>query len=277
MMTHYKFVNINPSIKQEIIDFFVNSKYTFYVSLIEGSYDLQVDFLMGDPFKFEALLDEIREKFYSNLSFQSSKFYIRGEFFNYSFLLGENSDKNESIRWEWKQQGIIDVDEFDYRILTELSKDARIPTKNIANNLNSTITKVNYRLKKLENQLFPKFFRKTEFNMYTINVDWYKIGYRWFHLQISLRDYSKKNQIIAYLRNNPYLIRSFKFLNLDMDLHFTFLLKNMEQLRDIIEDITTNFPDSINDYHFYSTFKIYKHNFLVPELINNINPLNREI
>ena len=86
MMTHYRFVNINPIIKNEIIDYFVKSKYTFYVSLIEGSYDLQVDFLMGDPFKFEALLDEIREKYYSYLSFQSSKFYIRGEFF--SFLVG---------------------------------------------------------------------------------------------------------------------------------------------------------------------------------------------
>ena len=48
MMTHYKFKNINPSIKKEIIDFFVKSKLTYYVSLIEGAYDLQVDFLMGD-------------------------------------------------------------------------------------------------------------------------------------------------------------------------------------------------------------------------------------
>ena len=80
-----------------------------------------------------------------------------------------------------------------------------------------------------------------------------------------------------YLRKNPNTIRSFKFLNLDMDLHFTFLLHNMEQLRNIIEDITTKFPDLINDYHFYSTFKIYKHIFLVPELIKMKNPLNREI
>ena len=47
---------------------------------------------MGDPFKFEAFLDKIREKYYSYLSFQSSKFYMRGEFFNYSFLLDENNE-----------------------------------------------------------------------------------------------------------------------------------------------------------------------------------------
>jgi hypothetical protein len=92
-----------------------------------------------------------------------------------------------------------------------------------------------------------------------------------------MRDYSKRNMIVSYLRGNPYLIRSFKFLNIDIDLHFTFLLNNMEQLRSIIEDLSTKFPDVINDYHFYSTFKVYKHIFLVPELIKIKNPLNREI
>jgi DNA-binding Lrp family transcriptional regulator len=276
MMTHYKFININPTLKREIIDFFVNSKYTYYVSLIEGAYDFQVDFLMGDPIKFESLLNEIREKYSYYLSFESSKFYIRGEFYNYAFLLDENTNKNESFSWVWGQ-GLIDIDDFDYRILTKLSKDAKIPTKDIANNLNSSVTKVAYRIKKLENQLFPQIYRKTGFSMYTTNIDWSKLGYRWFHLQISLKDYSKKNKIISYLSNNPYLIRSFKFINLDMDFHFTFLLHNMEQLRNIIEEISTRYPFSINNYHFYSTFKIFKHNFLIPELINMKNPLNREV
>ncbi len=50
----------------------------------------------------------------------------------------------------------------------------------------------------------------------------------------------------------------------------------MEQLRNIIEGITTNFPDSINDYHFYSTYKVYKFNFMVPKLLKNRNPLYKE-
>jgi len=276
MMTHYKFMNISPNIKKEIIDFFVKSDYVFYVSLIEGTYDLQVDFLLGDPFKLEALLDRTREKYHKYLSFQPSKFYMRGEFFNYSFLLNEDNNKNRSIIWEWGV-GLVDIDEIDYKILSELAKNARTPTKTIANTLNSTIIKVNYRIKKIENKLYPPSFRKTGFSMYTINVDWSKIGYRWFHLQISMSDYNKRNLVLNYLRNNPNLIRYFKFVNLDMDLHFTFLLRNMEQLRNIIEDITTKFPDSINDYQFYSTFNVYKHTFFVPELLKTKNPLNREI
>jgi Lrp/AsnC family transcriptional regulator for asnA, asnC and gidA len=277
MMTHYKFININPRIKKEIIDFFVKSKYVFYVSLLEGIYDLQVDFLLGDPYKLEALLDRVREKYHKYLSFQPSKFYLRGEFYNYSFLLDDKSNKNVSLIWEWGH-GLANFDEFDYKILSELAKNARTPTKTIANNLNSTIIKVNYRIKKIENKLLPLKYRKnTGFTIYTTNVDWAKIGYRWFHLQISMSDYNKKNLILGYLRKNPNIIRYFKFINLDMDLHFTFLLHNMEELRNIIEDLTTKFPDSINDYHFYSTFNVFKHTFLIPELLKIKNPLNREV
>lgn len=277
MMTHYKFININPQIKKEIIDFFVKNKHVFYVSLLEGIYDLQVDFLLGNPFQLEALLDETREKYHKFLSYLPSKFYMRGEFFHFSFLLDGTRNKFTSINWEWGA-GLVNLDEFDFKILTELAKNTRTPTKTIANTLHSTVTKVNNRIKKIENKLYPPIDRKrTGSTIYTINVDWAKLGYRWFHLQISMSDYSKKNLILNYLRNNPYLIRYFKFINLDMDLHFTFLLENMEQLRNIIEDITTKFPDCINDYHFYSTFQVYKHTFFVPGLLKVKNPLNKEI
>ena len=265
MQTYYKFVNINPSIKQEILDFLVNSKQSMYVSLIEGIDDLQADLFMGKPQKFEKLLDEIREKYYAYLSFKSSRFYLGGEFYDFSFLI-KNTQKKMLINWVVGQK-LYCIDELDFKILTVLSKDSRIQTKRIANTLNSTVGTINYRIKKLEKEIIIV--------QYTINVDWSKLGYRWFHLQISLRDYNKKNQIINYLRKNPHLIRRFKFINLDMDLHFTLILKNMEQLRTIIEDLSSKFPNSINDYNFYSTFKVCKHNFMVPEILKNKDPLCR--
>jgi DNA-binding Lrp family transcriptional regulator len=266
MMTHYKFKNINPIIKKEIIDFLVKTKYSLYVSLVEGMYDLQVDFLLGDPIKFERYLDEIREKFCSYLSFESSKFYMKGEFYFYYFLLDDIYRKVKPYKWDWGSK-LVYVDDLDLKILLELTKDSRMQIKNIAKNINSTVSIVNYRIKKLEHKL--------GYN-YTINIDWSKIGYRWFHLQINLRDYSRKNDIINYLSHNPNLIRRFKFLNLDLDLHFTFLLNNMEQLRNIVEDITNRFPDTVNDYNFYSTYKIFKYQLLVPELLKIKNPISRE-
>jgi len=243
MQSYYKFVNINPAIKEEIIDFFVTNKNTMYVSLIEGTNDVQVDFYLGKPHEFESLLDEIREKYYQYLSFKSSRLPIRAEFYDYTFLLDETIIKKQIINWIWGQS-LLCIDDLDFKILLQLSKNSRMPIKNIANNLNSAISTVNYRINQLEKQMIIA--------QYSVNINWTKIGYRQFHLQISLRDYSKKNQII-----------------------FTLLLQNMQQLRNIIEDISTRFPNSINDYIFYSTFKVYKYNFMIPELLKMKDPLNR--
>jgi len=267
MVTFYKFININPSIKNEILDFFVNNKNTMYVSLLEGSNDLQVDFWLGEPFEFESLIDEIQERFYKYLSFQSSKFYIRAEYYNFCFLLNETINTSEPFQWGWGE-GIEKIDETDFKILKELSKDSRISTVELANKINSTVSSVNYRIKKL--------IQKDIIFSYTVNIDWSKIGYRWFHLQIKLWDYSKKDKIVTHLRKNPNLIRYLKHLIIGVDLHFTFLLHNMEELRKIIEDITTKFPDSINDYSFYSTYKVYKFDFMTPKLLKNRNPIYQE-
>jgi DNA-binding Lrp family transcriptional regulator len=263
--SQYKFININPDIKEEILQFLVSNSQSMYVSMIEGMNDLQVDFYLGNPQKFESILDEIRERFHPYLAFKNSMIPIRAEFYTYSFLV-ENVPKRRTINWIWGQK-LYGIDDLDFQILSELGKDARIPTKSIANKLGSTVNSISYRIKKLEKELIIA--------QYSVNINWEILGYRWFHLQISLRDYTKKNQIIDHMRKNPYLIRRFKFLNLDMDLHFTLLLKNMQELRSIIEDVSTTFPDAINDYHFYSTYKTFKYNFSIPERLKNKDPLNR--
>jgi DNA-binding Lrp family transcriptional regulator len=266
MQTHYKFINVNLEKKEEIIHFLVTNRHTMYVSLIEGIYDLQVEFYMGKPQEIEKLMDDIREKYSSYLIFKLSKFPIRAEFYPYSFLINNDIKKKQIVNWIWGQQ-LYDIDNLDFKILSALSKNSKIQLKNLANNLNSTVLTINNRINKME--------KENIIAQYVIYVDWSKLGYRWFHLQISLKDYTKKNKIINYMRENPYLIRRFKFLDLDMDLHFTLLLKNMQQLRTIIEELSTAFPNSINDYHFYSTFQVYKHNFMVPGIIKNKNPFNR--
>jgi DNA-binding Lrp family transcriptional regulator len=265
IQTHYKFININPNIKEEIIDFLVKNNHTVYVSQIEGSYDLQVDFYMGKPQEFEDILDELRRKYQPFLIFKVLNLNIGAEIYNHSFLVANNIKKEQLVKWIWGQNK-IKIDELDFRILEELSKNAKIQIKKMAQNLGSTVTTIKKRIQRMENDhIIAK---------YTINVDWPKIGYRLYNLQISLSDFNKKNQIIEFISKHPNLIRRMNFLNLDMDLHFKLLLENMQQLRSIIEEISSNFPDSIHDYQFYSTYKIFKNNPMIPDILKEKNPIN---
>ena len=256
--THYKFVNINPQIKEEIVNHFIENKNTFYVSLIDGRYDLQVDSFCGDLKEYESYLDDMRIKYHRFLKLQHSMIPIKVELFNFPFLLNESVNRMESLKWPMICN-MYAIDDLDFKILIELSKDSRIPTKFIAKNLKTTVSTVSNRVQKL--------IEKGVILQYTINVNWLNIGYRWFHLQINLNDFSKKNLIINHMKKSPYLIRIYDLLIPDVDIHFTLLLQNMDQLRTIIEDLTKKFPNVINDHQFYSTFRIVKHNFMVPKIL----------
>ena len=263
---YFKFKNTNPTIQKEIIDFFKYHKFTYYVSSLEGIYDFQVEVFLGDASETEAFFDEVIKKFHNYLSIEFSVGWIRGIEYNYSFLLNETINTIKPINWNWGSS-LTFIDDIDFKILKELAADARKPTKNIANKLNSTVSIITHRIKKL--------IKIGVITGYTINVDWAKIGYRWFHLQIGLNDYNEKNKIMKYIQKNPHLIRILKGLLYRVDIHCTYLLKNVEHLRIIIESITNEFPDSISNYHFYSTYKIHKFYHMVPKLIYTKNLFNR--
>jgi len=266
MQTHYKFINITPVKKEEIIRFLVSNKYSLSVSLCEGNFDLQVYFYIGKPTDFERLIEEFKENFSSHLHFKLSRFPIRMEFYDYAFLIGDNKKKYPVINWAWGQKPLI-IDNLDFGILKELAKNCRMPLTDIANSLNSTVSTINNRIRKMDTASL--------ISQYTISVDWAKLGYHRVNLQVTLKDYSKKNDVITFVRGNPNLIRQVKYLDMDMKLHFTFLLKKREHIWDIIDSLSSQLASCIYDYQFYSTYKVYKNNFLIPELIHGQNPLTR--
>jgi DNA-binding Lrp family transcriptional regulator len=253
---YYKFENITPKIKDEILNYLIKNNMTRYIGSIEGYYDLQVNYHVRDTLKFESFLDEFKMKYNRFLYNRYGIFVIRGEIHNFPFLLDSTINKGEPKFWGWGNREIVKIDDLDYKILKELSNDSRIPTKSIANNLNSTVTTINQRIKKLE--------ETRVINNYTINIDWSKIGYRYFHIQITLNEYSKKNKIMKFLRSNPHIYMIFKAIGYNIDIHCTFCLKSVEHMRSIIEDVTSKYPDVIKNCDFFSTYRIHKNNLMIP-------------
>lgn len=266
---YFKFKNISPKIKNDIINYFVNHKLTRYVSSLEGIYDLQVQIFNGNIHEFESFIDEIKNKFNKYLIGKFVDIWVSGETNRASFLLNESVNINKPISWGGKQiftskkNILTQIDTLDFKILSELVEDSRIPTKLLANKLNSSVSIVNYRIQKL--------IKIGIIQGYTINVDWSKIGYKWFHLRINLYNYDDKYAIIKHIRKNPKLYYILKGIvtNLitEVDIHCTYLLKNVEELRSIIDELTSKFPNLITNYEFYSTYKIYKFHRMIPKVL----------
>jgi DNA-binding Lrp family transcriptional regulator len=115
--------------------------------------------------------------------------------------------------------------------------------------LNTTVTTVNSRIKKL--------IKSGVISVYGIDVDWPKIGYQWYKADIVLKDPEKRQKIVGYIENNPNLL--FKILSLGyVDLELAFTLNNINQLHQIMEDLSMKIPDSIRNYKYFSVTKTHK-------------------
>jgi Lrp/AsnC family transcriptional regulator for asnA, asnC and gidA len=246
----YSLQLISPELKQEIMDHFIKSKCTQYVLETEGCYDLEVSVFTdnNNSDEFLTFYDETQCRYRQYFDEQTGAEFNKIEFFGYSYFLGVKDVKSYPRPNNPKLS--IKIDDLDIKIIQILAENARIPTLEIAKELNVTVVTVKNRIKKLINgNVITGFF---------INIDWSKLGYRGFIVQINLKDYNKKNKIIEYVKKYPNLVNVNQTIGVNNDLDFLFGLNNITQLHEIIKNLSAKFPDSIKNFKYYSILKQHK-------------------
>jgi DNA-binding Lrp family transcriptional regulator len=118
--------------------------------------------------------------------------------------------------------------------------------------MNLTPVAIKYRIKKLIDRKIILGFK--------LNIDVNKIGYQKFKTYVQLRDYSHRKEVIDFIKNNVYLT------NIDTnsgesDLELEFVLENVNQLRNIMNDLIDKFSGIIRNYDIISVVKLYKYVF----------------
>jgi len=242
-----------PEIQKEIIDYFKKNKYTWWFGAFEGRFDLAVIMWVKDLNDFYSFWKETLNRYRYYFQDQIFSIYIKIFLHRYSYLLDEynieDRDKYEIIGGRKK----VDIDDIDFRILKILSENARMPVTEIANILQTTPTVVNYRINKLLKKNIIQGFR--------INIDISKLGYQWFKVDIDLKDYSKRKNILDYIRTNPHLIIVDESAGV-ADLELEFHLKNLNELHKIMEDINSKFPNIVKNYRYIYATNVYKMHYM---------------
>ena len=168
--------------------------------------------------------------------------YEQLRLFRHSFLMIEEYDKEDREKYEITGGGKkLETDETDFQILSLLAKNARIPTVRIAEKLDMTVDTILNRIQQLENLDIIQAYR--------VNINYAKLGYHLFKVNITLNDYSNRGKIINYIKYNPHLIMIDKAIGF-YDLELDFNLKNLDHLRSIMDDLSEKFPNDINSFNF---------------------------
>jgi Lrp/AsnC family transcriptional regulator for asnA, asnC and gidA len=253
---NFVFQYASPEKEKEIINYFQNYKNIWSAASSKGRYDFTTTILVKDPGEFYSFYEETLKRYrYYLKEIDFSQLYERFGY-KHATLFSESKTPHEKA-FEYRFTGnIIDIDDIDYQILCMLSKNSRIPSIEMAKDTKVTSTTIINRVSRL--------VKEGIILRYSILINPNKLGFKPFNVNLSLRNYDKKNYIIKYLSEIPFISEIHKTVG-GYDLELSVFTLNFEHFYKLMEDIRNKFPDDIKNYDYLYVTKIYKINFL-PEL-----------
>ena len=251
---YFVFQYTTPEIQKEITDYFIDNKYAYFVGPIEGMYDMLIIMWVKNIKDFYSFYEQIKKKY--GYYFKETNFclYVQLLHFRASFLIDEIDDRENPMVTGGEKK--VTVDDMDMKLLKIIAENARLPTIEIANKLNTTAMVVSHRIKRL--------IQKGVIQGFKTNLDYMKLGFQDFKVDIHLRDYADIHQITNYITKNPHLYYINKTAG-HADLEVEFYVKTISDIHEIMMDLSTKFPGKIKYYNTYNILDFIKRQFM-PEV-----------
>jgi DNA-binding Lrp family transcriptional regulator len=244
----------SQNVKNEIIQHFMNYKNTWAVKSHKGEINLAVIVWSKNNFEFYQFWDETLDKYEEYFARAIVSVYVQAFCYKKSFLLSEHYDKSDREMYRLTcGETPVTIDQVDYNLLNEIAIHARRSLIEIAETLHCSSQSVNYRLKNLIKSGVIQAFR--------VGVDYSKLNLQHFKVDIYLKEHNKRKVIWSFLKDKSY----FEYLNVSVgwcDLEPEFVVKNVDELDIIFNEIDKHYPGSIKKWNFWITEESYKERWL---------------
>lgn len=247
---YINFHYVTPEIKKEIIDYFVDYNYSWVVFSVKSEIDLDVVVWVKNFYEFYQFWDKTLDKYEKYIEKHAISIYIKSSVFMKSFLLPEEvrDDKRASFDMHCGVKP-VEIDEIDYLLLNEIAENARIPLVDMADILGCSSQKVNYRINNLVELGVIKAFR--------VNISLAKLNLQKYKVDIYLKNHELKKPVYEYLAEKEYV----EFMNFAIgwaDLEPEFVVKDFNELLQILEEINQKFSGAIKKQTFFIAETLFK-------------------
>lgn len=244
------FQNTTPSKEKEIINYFVKDKNVFWVCKAQGKYDLELAIWIKSIREFDNFWEKTLQKFRDYFSDQIVSVYLSINYLKSSYLFEKKFINPDLLDKDIAGLAKRDkIDEIDYKILVLLANNSRFKSTEIAQQLNLSSRTISNRIKNLVN--------KKVIVGYRINIDFLKLGYEFYKVDINLNDYTQRKKIIEFFKRYScllYITKTAGYADLEMD----FVVENVTELIDIIENVKNKIPGLIKNYNYFFQPEIHK-------------------
>lgn len=240
---------ISESEERKLMNDFSQNKYVTYLGPTIGRWNFAFDIIA----KSRENLEEIFKTLFSKYKDKIKKYVVNSTPTERGFFPAKvfNSTFEEKTKVPKK----TNITKVDLEVLKLLRDNSRMEYSELSRNLKLTANAIKYRIKNLENS--------GVIDLYTIAIDYSKIGVEFYNLQLKFLDYDF-TKLKRFLKENKFVKYFYKHIgNPNWDLDLGILVRDTKELRKFLTDIRESFGELIEINEI----------FLVPEAIKeNIAP-----
>ena len=255
---YINFLDVSPEIKNEIIEYFKKYKNIWTLQIAKGPVDLGAVLWANDVYNFGQFWNRILDKYGNYFENYSVSILTQVNCLKKTYLISDGYKKSDREFYKINCSGDpVEIDEMDYQLLNEIATNARIPLVQLAEKLNTSSQTINYKIKNMIKKGIILAFR--------VCIDNSKLGLQSCIIDIYLKDHTKGKQIEEYIKGNPYVENIMDITIGWCDLNFELMVKDIDTLTRLIEEIDNRYPGAIRKTNFWMARKVHKERWL-PEL-----------
>ena len=238
-----------------ILNFLKNNSNVAWLVRTEGIYDLAFAVHTKDIIELNNMLLDFENRFGNFISEKIVNRVITGEFFHRDYLVaGKQSGFRKNIIFESQEKPSL-LDQIDWKILSALSRDARMSVVDISEIVPIGADAVGKRIKNLE--------KKGIIKNYIIVLDDSKLNQVHYKILLKISHFTEESErkFLDFCRKH----KNVTFYNKNIgawEVEFDLEVKNSEDFRDIMRILKKEFAEFIKEYFSLILYDILKFDFL---------------
>ncbi|MDP2946925.1 MAG: winged helix-turn-helix transcriptional regulator [Nanoarchaeota archaeon] len=235
-----RLLNITKKEKDEIILFLKNHSNVTWLGEVGGRWDIAVNFACKNPSAFNDISEELSVKFGSFIKEIEILVYLDIYDYDRSYLNPDDHSRKTFFH-KMSSNNNVKLDDLDYKLISCLSKNARLDNTEIGHTLNVSRNTIKNRIEYLIKQGVILGFR-TFPNLQKIGRE-----SNMLFLEINRLNRERETELYYFLQLLPqvtFVVKHVAQWKVGMEIE----TKNSREFQDILTNIRSQFSDIISDY-----------------------------
>jgi len=224
-------------------------KQIWTITSMHGKWDYALFLGVKTISEFHAIWDEIMVEYKKNIKSYNVAVYSQIYNFNRKFFLDNIVDSMQRV---YGVGEIEKIDNINLKIIENYAENVRQSSLEIAKKLNLSPDTVRNRIKNLE--------KRKVIVGYKLGINLDKLDYVSYRIDLQLLSTKRNKELFGYCKSHKNIYQINKSIG-GADFEMEVIVKDLNHLIDIIDELKQKFKDVINDvdYFGFSTFHVLKY------------------